>query len=95
MSEVDQYKAHLFVCLNAKDGFPCCANKNAEGVHKALKERFKAQAKEKKVRINKSGCLDRCAQGVVAVLYPQGKWYKNLNTDNLSEVISDIDKLTN
>jgi (2Fe-2S) ferredoxin len=27
------------------------------------------------VRVNKAGCLDRCAAGPVAVVYPEGTWY--------------------
>ena len=29
-----------------------------------------------KVRINKTGCLDRCAQGPVCVVYPDNVWYQ-------------------
>ena len=27
------------------------------------------------VRVNKAGCLDRCAGGPVAVVYPEAVWY--------------------
>lgn len=71
------YKAHLFICTNKKDGKPCCADKDAENFRKKVKD----LAKEKwgrKVRVNAAGCLDRCDEGITAVLYPQGEWFVGL-----------------
>jgi (2Fe-2S) ferredoxin len=39
------------------------------------------------VRVNKAGCLDRCAGGPVAVVYPQGTWYTYLDRADLDEII--------
>ncbi len=83
------YKAHLFICTNKKDGKPCCADKNAEALRKKVKDR----AKEKwgiQVRINASGCLDHCNEGIAAVLYPQGEWFTGLkDTEHDVEVLLD------
>ena len=40
-----------------------------------------------KVRVNKAGCLDRCAQGPVAVVYPQGVWYTYVDQDDIDEIV--------
>jgi (2Fe-2S) ferredoxin len=32
------------------------------------------------VRINQAGCLDRCEEGPVVVVYPQGTWYTYVDT---------------
>jgi (2Fe-2S) ferredoxin len=72
-----KYKAHLFICTNKKDGKECCADKASE----SLRKRVKDLAKDKwgrQVRINASGCLDRCSEGITAVLYPQGEWFTGL-----------------
>jgi (2Fe-2S) ferredoxin len=40
---------------------------------------MKARAKELGIaatRINAAGCLDRCADGPVMVVYPEGIWYR-------------------
>lgn len=71
------YKAHLFICTNQKDGKKCCADKNGEKLQKKVKEIAKERW-GKQVRINKSGCLDRCSEGIAAVLYPQGEWFVDL-----------------
>ena len=40
-----------------------------------------------KVRVNKAGCLDRCAAGPVAVVYPEGVWYSYVDTQDIDEII--------
>lgn len=40
-----------------------------------------------KVRINQAGCLDRCAQGPVAVVYPEGIWYRYVDEEDVDEII--------
>ena len=41
----------------------------------------------KKIRINKSGCLDRCELGPVMVIYPEGIWYSYKNLDDINEIL--------
>jgi (2Fe-2S) ferredoxin len=40
-----------------------------------------------KVRINKAGCLDRCEEGPVVVIYPQGTWYTYVDNSDIDEII--------
>ena len=59
----------------------------------ALREYAKAKVKELelagpgKVRINTSGCLDRCEQGPALVVYPEGTWYTYIDEDDIDEII--------
>ncbi|MDP3222432.1 MAG: (2Fe-2S) ferredoxin domain-containing protein, partial [Rubrivivax sp.] len=39
------------------------------------------------VRVNKAGCLDRCAGGPVAVVYPDETWYTFVDTDDIDEIV--------
>jgi (2Fe-2S) ferredoxin len=39
------------------------------------------------VRVNKAGCLDRCAGGPVAVVYPEGVWYSFIDNQDIDEII--------
>lgn len=39
------------------------------------------------VRINRAGCLDRCAEGPLLVVYPQAIWYTFVDETDLEEII--------
>ena len=39
------------------------------------------------VRVNKAGCLDRCAGGPVAVVYPEAVWYSFVDESDIDEII--------
>jgi (2Fe-2S) ferredoxin len=51
---------------------------------------MKARAKElglKDVRINTSGCLDRCELGPSMVIYPEGVWYTVRTREEVDEIL--------
>ncbi len=39
------------------------------------------------MRVNKAGCLDRCAGGPVAVVYPEGVWYSFVDNEDIDEIV--------
>jgi (2Fe-2S) ferredoxin len=41
------------------------------------------------VRINTAGCLDRCAEGPVVVVYPEATWYTYVDKEDLEEILSE------
>jgi (2Fe-2S) ferredoxin len=83
------YARHVFCCTNTRPpGHPrgCCSAKGSE----KLRNYLKARAKEvglKDVRINASGCLDRCELGPTMVIYPEGIWYGYRSTEDLDEIL--------
>jgi (2Fe-2S) ferredoxin len=83
------YERHIFFCLNQRDGEACCADHDAE----AAFSRCKGQAKAAgllgagKLRVNRAGCLDRCAGGPVAVVYPEGTWYTYVDAHDIDEIV--------
>lgn len=84
-------KAHLFVCTNEKKG-SYCGDKGGAKLRSRVKDRSKENPDWKgQVRINSSGCLGRCEDGIVAVLYPSNQWFTNLDSkddDVLVEAVS-------
>ena len=51
---------------------------------------MKTRARELKinrVRINQSGCLDRCELGPVLVIYPEGIWYTYQTKEDVDEIL--------
>lgn len=85
------YDKHVFMCCNLReDGSrPCCANRGAEAVRAYAKNRIKALGLNGagKVRINLSGCLDRCEEGPVMVIYPEEVWYSYIDEEDVDEII--------
>ncbi len=85
----DFYKHHVFFCTHQRDdadGKPYCMQYDAEGLRDHAKKRVK-KLKLKKVRINTAGCLNRCAQGPIMVIYPEGIWYQYHNQADVDEII--------
>lgn len=81
---------HIFFCTNQrKEGESCCASLGAQAAFDRCKQRVKEAGLSGpgKVRVNKAGCLDRCAQGPVAVVYPQGVWYTYVDQDDIDEIV--------
>jgi len=84
------YQRHIFFCLNQRDdGQPCCAGRNAQAAFDRCKQLVKAQALAGpgKVRVNKAGCLDRCAAAPVAVVYPEAVWYTYVDLADIDEIV--------
>jgi len=83
------YEKHIFVCENQRpDGDPRgdCKSKGACEFTTTLKQMVKDAGLAKKIRVNKSGCLDQCAYGPVAVVYPEGIWYRGVTAQDAQEV---------
>lgn len=83
------YDCHLFICTNKKANGLCCAQKPMEDLRVKLKQKL-ALKFGKRVRVNASGCLGHCEKGGVAVLYPEAKWYFDLDENDLDRLEADI-----
>ena len=84
------YKHHIFFCLNQRDnGENACMQHGAQAGFERCKSRVKAERLMGPggVRVNKAGCLDRCAGGPVAVVYPEEVWYTYLDNDDIDEIV--------
>ena len=84
------YQRHIFFCVNErKNGQECCAQHDAYQAFEHCKSQVKAAglAGPGQVRVNRAGCLDRCAAGPVAVVYPEGVWYSYLDNADIDEIV--------
>lgn len=87
------YKRHIFFCTNEReDGSQSCQQCNA----RAMRDYAKARSKELgiatgkgSVRVNIAGCLDRCGEGPVAVVYPDDVWYTYVDQEDIDEIINE------
>ena len=86
------YAHHVFFCVNQRtNGEACCANHDAENVRAYAKQRIKALGLggAGKVRVNSAGCLDRCDEGPVIVIYPEEVWYTYVDRSDVDEIIEE------
>jgi (2Fe-2S) ferredoxin len=84
------YQRHIFFCLNQREnGEDSCANHRAQQGFERCKSQVKAAglAGPGQVRVNKAGCLDRCAAGPVAVVYPEAVWYTYVDANDIDEIV--------
>ncbi len=84
------YRHHIFFCLNQRtNGESCCSQQGAQAAFDHCKKRVKADglAGVGGVRVNKAGCLDRCAGGPVLVVYPDETWYTFVDASDIDEIV--------
>ncbi len=83
------YRRHVFCCINERAcGHPrgCCKAKGSPALRDYMKAKCKALGLND-VRVNVSGCLDRCELGPTMVIYPEGIWYGYKTREDLDEII--------
>jgi (2Fe-2S) ferredoxin len=86
------YRHHVFFCTNHRDdGSQCCAQCGAAEMRAYAKDRIKGLGLAGKggVRVNSAGCLDRCSEGPVIVVYPEGVWYTYVDQEDVDEIIDE------
>jgi len=86
------YQRHIFFCVNDRGpdaDRPSCNRCGAWQMRDYAKKRVKelGLAGEGKMRVNQAGCLDRCEQGPVCVVYPEGTWYTYVDQEDVDEII--------
>ena len=84
------FQRHIFFCLNERpNGEAACAQHDPQAAFDHCKARVKSEglAGAGRVRVNKSGCLDRCAGGPVAVVYPEAVWYTYVDKSDIDEIV--------
>jgi len=86
------FKYHVFFCTNQReDGSACCADHDAQAMRDYAKDRIKKLKLDGpgKCRINSAGCMDRCNEGPVIAVYPEGVWYTYVDKTDIDEIIDE------
>ena len=86
------YERHVFFCINDRgpdSDRPSCNRCGAAEIRDYAKARVKklGLAGAGGVRINQAGCLDRCEEGPVCVVYPEATWYTYVDEEDVDEII--------
>ena len=87
MKEIGKkYRKLVLVCTNQREeGKECCAMKGSVELHKKLKEAMKAA--DLTVRVSKSGCLDRCSDGVTVTIQPDDIWLGGVTEADIPKIL--------
>jgi len=86
------YQRHVFFCCNQRaPGETCCNNHGSQSLRDYCKDRVKALGLNGhgKVRVNSAGCLDRCDEGPVIVVYPEEVWYTYVDKEDIDEIVEE------
>ena len=87
-----RFQKHLLVCNNQRkedDPRGCCVSRGSLDLLDYLKQRVHDSGLKGKVRINKAGCLDACAQGPTIVVYPDDIWYSPKTKEDMEEILTE------
>jgi (2Fe-2S) ferredoxin len=88
---VSHYQRHIFFCTNCREDGQSCEQYGATELRGYAKQRTKELGIAGKggVRVNTAGCLDRCSEGPVAVVYPEGVWYSYVDREDIDEIVEE------
>ena len=86
------YEKIIFVCVHHReDGQgPCCEARGSAELHAALKEQVKALGLSAKIRVSRSGCLNRCAKGPNLMVFPDNVWHAGVTPEDLPEILRSL-----
>jgi (2Fe-2S) ferredoxin len=83
-------RRHVFLCCDQTKP-KCCEKDRGLAAWAYLKARLKALGLSESgvVQRNKANCLRVCAGGPIAVVYPEGTWYRGCDPPVLERIITE------
>ncbi|HJM66760.1 MAG TPA: (2Fe-2S) ferredoxin domain-containing protein [Candidatus Thalassarchaeaceae archaeon] len=86
------FDMHVFVCGHSRTdeaARPNCCSQNSLELLSELKKRVR-ESGTSGIRVQKSGCLDFCENGISCVIYPMEEWYSLSGKGDLEPLLNRI-----
>ena len=85
---MEPFRIHLFVCTQQKpEDVPSCPANGSLIVLTALDREIQARGLGGDVQLTTCGCMGLCDEGPVMVVYPEGIWYRRVQSSDISEIV--------
>lgn len=86
------YQRHVFICGHERPegaARPSCKKRGSLELLSAIKTAARGEGLSD-IRIQKSGCLDFCENGIACVVYPEGTWYRLNNEIDIKSLVQHL-----
>ncbi len=85
---MEPFRFHLFVCTQQKpEGVPSCPASGSLAVLEGLDRELQKRGLSPNVQLTTCGCMGLCDDGPVMVVYPEGVWYRRVQSSDVSEIV--------
>lgn len=82
---IGSLQRHIFLCADQADP-KCCSRKASLESWKYLKSRLKEEPRIFRTKVH---CLRVCEDGPIAVVYPDGTWYRHATPEVLARIVEE------
>jgi (2Fe-2S) ferredoxin/predicted O-methyltransferase YrrM len=85
---MEPFRFHLFVCTQQKpEGVPSCPASGSLAVLEGLDREVQKRGLSLDVQLTTCGCMGLCDEGPVMIVYPEGVWYRRIQSSDVSEIV--------
>jgi len=78
------YRSHVLVCTGTG-----CVSSGASNVRDNLEAKLEEFGLQDEIKIVETGCHGFCEQGPIVIVYPEGVFYCQVQTDDITDIVED------